>query len=159
LFVVSVGLLGVLTLVVNSQKAKTISKNALTAQYLAQEGMELVRNVRDTNWLENSNSNPVDWNRYITGSPSGEKYRVDYSVFQPTPISNISEAKLQISTGTDPNFYIHATGAPDSIFSRMITITAATTTSPSSSVSVLVQWLDQGQTYSYVLKSLLYDWY
>ncbi|HNX11195.1 MAG TPA: type II secretion system protein [bacterium] len=158
LFIVTVGLLGVLTLVVNSQKTKTLNKNALVAQYLAQEGMELIRNVRDTNWLENTTSTPVAWNRYIEGSPTGSNYRVDYLTFQPTAVTDISSAKLQLATGTDLNFYLHATGSPDSIFSRLVTITAASSTAPSSTVSVLVEWLDQGQTYSYTLDSLLYDW-
>jgi len=158
LFIVSVGLLGVLTLVVNSQKTRTLNKNALVAQYLAREGIELIRNVRDTNWLESTSSAPIAWNRYIEGSPSGINYRVSYDNFIPEPITDISEAKLQFSTGTDSNFYTHATGSPDSMFSRMVTITAADSAAPSSTVSVLVQWLDQGQTYSYTLDTLLYDW-
>ncbi len=37
---------------INSNKSIT---NTMQAYYLAQEGLELVRNVRDTNWLHNQN--------------------------------------------------------------------------------------------------------
>lgn len=159
LFVVSLGLLALVTLSVNNVKSRTVNKNALTAQFLAAEGLDLVRNVRDNNFLENTTSTPIAWDRYIVPSSTGATYKVDFQTFQPTAITGLSQAKLQLATSTNANFYVHNAGAPDSLFSRLITLTGADASPVSSTVAVLVQWNDQGQTYSYTLSSLLYDWY
>lgn len=157
LFIISVGLVGILSLTVKSANVQNSNKNLLIASQLAQEGLELVRNVRDTNWLLSTSSAPIAWDRYIEGSPSGNRYRVDYATFAPTPISDLSEARLQRqSTGPETGLYLHDSGQPDSIFSRMITITSSTSTA--SLVSSQVYWDEQGRVNSYKLETQLYDW-
>ncbi|MFA7702047.1 MAG: hypothetical protein WCX80_01135, partial [Patescibacteria group bacterium] len=126
------------------------------AYRLAEEGLELVKNIRDTNFIQNTTSTPVAWDRYLVASSTGSLYRVDYANFQPTAVADISEAQLQISTGTDPGFYLHDDSYSDSVFSRMITIISDGVAS--SSVSSLVTWSDQGQDYQVELKSMIYDW-
>lgn len=156
LFVISIGLVSILSVTVDSTRAQNLNKNSLVAARLAEEGLELVKNVRDTNFIQNTTSTPISWDRYISGTPGGANYRVDYSVFQPATTTSINTAKLQISEGPDSGFYVHNEAYPDSMFSRLITITASGTAS--STVSSLVQWIDQGQTYQVELKSILYDW-
>ena len=53
--VISVGVLGSINLINNSFGLATIAKNKLIAADLAQEGFELVRNIRDVNYLNNNN--------------------------------------------------------------------------------------------------------
>jgi len=156
LFIVSVGLVSILSLTVDSVRAQNLNKNSLVAYRLAQEGLELIKNVRDSNFIQNSSSTPVAWDQYIEGSVDGTNYRVDYATFQPATTTNISTAKLQLATTTDPGFYLHNSSCPDSIFSRLITITSAT--AASSTVTSLVQWFDQGQSYQVELTSIIYDW-
>lgn len=158
LFIVAVGLLSILSLSIESLKSQSINRNTLIAYNLAQEGIELIRNVRDTNWIENTASSPVAWNRYIEGSVSGNKYRIDYSYFYPVSVTSLSETQLQLATSTNEDFYLHSTGSPDSIFKRMITIVATSTSAPSSTVTSLVQWEEKGETYQYSLETMLYDW-
>lgn len=156
LFIVSIGLVSILSLTVDSVRAQNLNKNSLLAYHLAEEGLELIKNVRDTNFIQNTTSSPIAWNRYIDGVSPNNKYRVDYANFQPVLVSGISEAKLQLSAGANPGFYLHDGTSPDSMFSRMITVDSAGTAS--STVSSLVEWVDQGQTYQVELKTIIYDW-
>jgi type II secretory pathway pseudopilin PulG len=156
LFIISVGMVGVLSLTVRSANFQTTNKNLVIAGQLAQEGIELVYNVRDTNWRLNTATTTIPWNRYITGTATGTNYKLDYLNFAPIPITDISQARLQQGSSTNPGLYLHDATQPDSIFSRMITI--ASSTSASSSVTSLVTWDEQGQTKSYQLQTVLYNW-
>ena len=151
LFIISVGLIGIVNLTISSLKAQTLNRNTLIAYQLAQEGLELIRNVRDTNHLSGN-----AWDDDITGSPSGTKYRVDFASW-PAGISDISEATLQLASSTNAGFYLHDSSSPNSLFSRMITITTALGAA-SSTVESLVQWTEQGQLREYRLQTILYDW-
>ena len=61
-FVITIGLLAVFNIIQNITIFSRLAASRLTAVYLAQEGIELVRNQRDTNWLEG-----VDWDNGLTG--------------------------------------------------------------------------------------------
>ncbi|MBU2545232.1 prepilin-type N-terminal cleavage/methylation domain-containing protein [Patescibacteria group bacterium] len=50
--VISIGVLGAYSVAQKIFSLTFISTNHLTAAYLAQEGVEIVRNARDTNWIE-----------------------------------------------------------------------------------------------------------
>ena len=157
LFIISVGLIGVLSLTIKSANVQNENKNLFIASQLAQEGLELVRNVRDTNWILSTSSAPIAWDRYIEGNASGQRYRIDYVNFIPTSVNDISEARLQRqSTGSEAGFFLHDSGQPDSIFSRLITITSSTSTAET--VSSLVVWEENGKVSTYKLETMLYDW-
>jgi len=54
---VSVGMLATVivastSLLIRTSRSNSINANKITAYYLAQEGLELVRNIRDSNWLQ-----------------------------------------------------------------------------------------------------------
>jgi len=51
-FLMAVGLLATVSLLTIGVKKTSDNKYNLIASFLAQEGVELVRNIRDTNWLE-----------------------------------------------------------------------------------------------------------
>ena len=51
-FVLTIGVLAAFNVVQNITIYSRTTSSRLTAIYLAQEGIELVRNQRDTNWLE-----------------------------------------------------------------------------------------------------------
>lgn len=54
-FIVTVGVVAIANLVTNLFLYSRFLSSKLTAAYLTQEGMEIVRNIRDTNWLEGEN--------------------------------------------------------------------------------------------------------
>lgn len=57
IFVVVTGLIGSLTLVTQVMQFTSLSSSKLIASYLAQEGVEIVRNIRDQAWLDGSCDN------------------------------------------------------------------------------------------------------
>jgi len=65
IFLVTVGIGGVYTLIQRTTAFTPVISARFTAAYLAQEGIENVRNIRDTNWLERETWNEgvasTDW--------------------------------------------------------------------------------------------------
>ena len=158
LFIMAVALVGVLNLAIDSSRAQTSNRNLLIAQQLAREGLELVTNYRDNNWLAN-----VAWNNNLTGTPGGTDYIIDPFQYTPTLMNSASDAQLRIlpigSSGHDLYFHSASTNYVLTPFSRKITVEAADAISPTSTVKSLVQWTDHGNTYNYELETNLYDWH
>ena len=70
-FVVAIGLVATINLVVSGLNHSTDSRDYITASQLAQEGVELVRNLRDNNWAVNAGS--------FNGMPTSNNCRIDYT--------------------------------------------------------------------------------
>lgn len=67
--------LSVFALLAPTLKALSISNNTLVASMLAQEGIELVTNIRDTNWYEDFNNGLDDnpsWNDQLDLNPGNQ---------------------------------------------------------------------------------------
>lgn len=144
LFVVVVGLMGVLSLIVQNIQSQSLNKNNLTAYQLAQEGMELVRKVRDSNWR---NSNVWDKD-LVAGS-----YYMDYSDSTPHILSASTEGDLYKNSS---GFYVHG-GATETPFNRTIEI--ALIDADSMRVYIHITWSDHGRVFNYDLETILYDWH
>ncbi len=65
MFIVTLGVGSVFALVAQTVDSTRNVSSKLTAIYLAQEGMEIVRNIRDTNWLEQRTNPEVLWDEGI----------------------------------------------------------------------------------------------
>lgn len=122
----------------------------LTAAYLAQEGIEIIRNIRDTNWL-----NSLEWDTGFWVCWSG--CEADYTTG--TGISG--ETSLRAYTGEPLNidanqFYSYSGGTPTK-FKRKITIT--TEGDNLLKVSVLIEWQERGEPYNFEAEEHLYKWY
>lgn len=65
IFIITLGVGGAYALISQTISFGGLSSQKLIATYLAQEGIEIVRNIRDTNWLEGENwkngLGPGDW--------------------------------------------------------------------------------------------------
>ena len=145
--IITIGLLGVTSLVIQNLQVQSVNRNYLVASMLAQEGLELIRNIRDNNWLSGN-----DWDYGIEPG----SYIVDYTGYIGS-VSGIGEARLkQRSDVGEEGYYWHGAGGLNSIFSRLITITQ--TSSELLNVSCLIQWEDREQTYQYQADTILYDW-
>lgn len=145
LFIVAIGLIGILSLIVKNVQSQGYNKQNLVAYQLAQEGIELIREVRDTNW-----NNGED---FRTGIASDGSYYMDY--LDTAPLTASGPQALYLDSD---GFYSHDSAGTDSGFRRLITIT---TDSPDSFlVSVTVDWpnRENGERFSYVLETILYDW-
>ncbi|MFH1427060.1 MAG: prepilin-type N-terminal cleavage/methylation domain-containing protein [Patescibacteria group bacterium] len=147
IFIISLGLIGVLSLILQNIQVQYVNRNMLIGTELAQEGIELIRNIRDDNWLAGR-----DWDDDL----SGDNYIVDYTGYI-NSVSDITEARLQIRDDVgEEGFYWHEATDDDSIFSRLITIT--TIDINSSLISSLVSWSERGRTHQYQTDTILYNW-
>lgn len=145
LFIISVGLLGVLSLVIQNIQSQVINKNNIIAYQLAQEGIELVRKTRDANWV-----NAVAWDEnLVSGS-----YYMDYLDESPNVLTAGSDkADLYIDA---LGFYTHNDlGHEKTKLSRKIELE---TSGDVMVVRAQVTWKDRNKESIYNLETVLYDW-
>lgn len=98
LFILSIGLITVVSLIASSLRESLGSRDIITATLLAQEGIELVRNVRDNGFVK-STATPINPFEKFSGTDKYCKidYTYDYSTnitcagsFTPDPLEYIS---------------------------------------------------------------------
>ncbi len=147
LFIVSVGLVGVLGLIVQNIQSHDYNRSNLVAYQLAQEGIELVRNARDNNWRASRS--------FMNGLEEG-LYIADYQDEELVPYDGLPDStELHIDSN---GFYVHDLSAKPSGFSRIIKISEGPE-EKSFKVNSLVTWFIRDREYSYNLEVIFYDWY
>lgn len=145
LFIISMGMLGVLSLIIQNIQSQTYNKNNLIAFQLAQEGIELVRMVRDSNWRNGE--------AYTAGLPEGRLY-MDFEDLEPTVFSG-NTVDFLLRLGAD-GFYRHGGTDPSSSFSREIDLDLLNANSLQ--VDVHISWQERGRDMNYDLQTILYNW-
>lgn len=154
--IIGIGLVGVSSLIVQNVQVQYINKNVLIASQLAQEGLELVRNIRDENWLTDGN----DWK---IGAGSGTDsdivqdgdYVIDYLGDIDDSVNSIDEdgAKLYINSS---NFYTHTSaGNTETNFYRLITVNDLVSYLE---VKCTVRSKERDRTHDYEAETVLYNW-
>lgn len=143
IFLLTVGVVGSFSLMQKVTSFASISSSQLVASYLAQEGIEVVRNIRDTNYLERQ-----VWDSGI-GVGAG---RLDYrsETFPDATCGNY--LKYNEATHT----YICSTDS-NSKFQRQITI-GKEPALKKMVVSVVVSWSERGTQHQVVAQTELYNW-
>jgi len=149
IFVILVGVVGVLAIIQQTIAFAALSSSRLAASYLAQEGIEIVRNIRDGNWLEE-----VNWDIGLGGG----EYEADYD---DSDLSSYQDRYLYID-GTN-GFYKYittpASGDIQTKFKRKITITSDMDgATPRLKVSVLIEWQQIGKPHQVTAQEYLYNW-
>lgn len=156
IYLITVGVMGVFALVQQIISFADISSSRLAAIYLAQEGIEIVRNIRDGNWLK-GRAAEVSWDE---GLPAGIDYNADYRTqFLPDP--NCTGGYLKL----DGNFYICS--ADSSVkFQRKITISDKIDLDgdpegkpDKMKIFVEVIWQERGRTHKVRAQENLYRWH
>ena len=140
IFIVSVGLMGVLGLSDTSLKGAALSENRLIASGLAQEGIEIIKNIRKSN---------MEWDDWHSSVVDGN-YRVQYDssslmVFSETPL------KLNLASG----LYQYDSGN-NSIFYRKVALTKIS--DHEVKVVVEVKWLLKGAQRVLTVEDRLWNW-
>ncbi len=69
LSVLAIGITMASTAILNSLRNMTNAKSRVIAINIAREGIEAMRNIRDTNWLRYSNQRRLCWNHMPDGTP------------------------------------------------------------------------------------------
>jgi len=146
IFVMVVGMLAIISLLQTGIFSSSISSSRLTASYLAQEGAEIIKNVRDTNWLE-ARTSQNSWDEGLTVC-SGVGFIVDYNhSYGPSQIDPsfpcYSSQYLNIDSS---GFYSYSSGVQTK-FKRKILITQGSD-SNMRNVSVVISWTERGKDYS-----------
>lgn len=176
LFLITTGIIGSYVLINSSISSTTLASHRFTAAYLAQEGVELVRNIRDTNWLQGG-----VWDEGLLGCGDGNGDSItctgdvsdgciaDYTVSGQAGIDLSDSDSYPPSTGPytgqflqldqpDPadNWYSYLDGT-DTKFKRQINID--TSTFGMLQVCVWVGWTERGIFHNIAVRENLYDWH
>lgn len=122
----------------------TTARNALIAANLAQEGVEVVRSVRDANWFA---ARPFDDG--LSSCASGCLVQWDSQELQ--QIGTNPPLKLDAATG----LYQYSTGE-DSLFSRAITVTKISDIELS--VTSKITWHERTSDKEFSVEYHLFDW-
>jgi type II secretory pathway pseudopilin PulG len=149
LFISTVGIAASLSLALRSAYFQSVQKDLLGVVFLANEGLELMTNFRDTNMIIGNDYD--DWTGFGSAGIGENLYKVDYYTLSATSTESIDTAILQQDS---IGFYTHSTST-DSIFKRLITARAET--SASTTLEAWIKWNRRGEDYNYKLETILYD--
>lgn len=146
IFLLAVGAGGVYTLINQSLNSMSVLRSHLIASYLAQEGIEVVRNIRDTNWIKGS--------FWTSGIETAQDCGVDYT----SNSCQTLQADQVLSIGSN-GFYSYAVGT-DTIFKRKITLRKRSIYSADDALEVIVtvSWQERGVTKEFKAKEAIYNW-
>lgn len=151
-FILTIGIGGAFALITQVTKTSSLPNSRLVASYLAQEGVEIVRNIRDSNFLGISNGSGGNWDDFIVIPLCGTtEYEAIYSS---TSLDCFGDSFLQID---GDNRYIYASGVP-TLFKRKITITPDIVDPKKITVDVEVFWEEKGLPASVTAATEMYDW-
>ena len=143
IFVFTLGILAIMVLIDQSIAFSDQVKSKLIASYLAQEGIEIVRNIRDSNWIKKAPS----WD---SGLSVGD-YEADY---QSLAVSNYTGSYLNIDSN---GFYSYSVDTSTK-FKRKITISDKTSNPPRMRIASQVNWEIRGKYYYIEAVEYLYNW-
>lgn len=146
MFIMLMGAVGVFGLIARTVTFNSSVNSQLVASYLAQEGLEIVRNMRDANFLAIHKGAGGQWNAGLTSCEAG--CGADYN---DVALGSFQDTPLKLSNG----LYTYDAGT-DTIFTRKIAIDSATT--DLLRVSVDVSWQDKGNTRRVLGATELYNW-
>lgn len=150
-FIITIGMVGMMNLIGQSIRVQRLNEHTLIAYQLAQEGIELVRLIRDNNWLAEESDD------FISVMAPGN-YCLDY--FDVNLNSSANPCILYLNNN---NFYVHeSSNNIETPYSRLITIEeydGEVEDGVAVNVLVKISWDDVSGTFEYEAETRLYDWY
>ena len=149
IFLLLVGLIGSLSLITQVSSYTSVAASKLVASYLAQEGIEIVRNMRDQNWVA---GNP--WDTDLSSSPAD--YHADYTA---TSFLDLRSGGAILDIDNNGFYNYSGVGTP-SIFTRTIHIEKGSDDQSIETIKVLVtvSWNQAGGSHSVKAQEYLYNW-
>lgn len=151
ILIVAIGLVGTTQLIAQSLDAQMINKGGIVAYQLAQEGIEIVRQKRDANWLAPAPA--PDWREGLTSGT----YCTDYiSPLELHSVADLNACPLDLD---DQNWY-YAPSAESQNFSGFRRVVEISDNDANSIlVKATVSWDNRGRVIIYEAETLLYNWY
>ncbi len=145
-FIILIGVVAAFGVLQKIIVSTSIGSSRLVAAYLAQEGIEIVRNIRDTNWVEGSGS----WTQDIGGCGGGCEADYDDTMLSPWGVDG---HPLNINS---EGFYSYDSGV-ETKFKRKIIVDE--TPGEKLEVKVEVSWKERGRDHQVVVQENLYNWW
>lgn len=150
--VLSFGVVGVYSVFSDFSMLNYSTSSRFSAVYLGQEGLEIIRNIRDNNFINNA-----EWPKGLTicGSGCQADYKTGTSAQKPENKLKAYDNNKFLALNSD-GFYSYDPGVA-TIFKRKITISQ-----PSADVlivNVKVFWDYNGKPFSFETEGHLYNWY
>jgi len=155
--VIAVAMVGPLYAVQQSLNASRSARDQLIASSLAQEGVEYVRGIRDSNYLYTLNTgNPRSWLYGIDGTVGSTNCVTANCVIDPTQntVSRTIEPLYLSST----KLYNQQNNGNETPFTRTIRVTAVPGTSTEIVLTVTVSWEQRGVARTVVITERLHNW-
>jgi len=165
IFLLTVGVIGILSLISQTIVSSQITSSRLVASYLAQEGTEIVKNLRDANFLKIHKGETINWYDNILCCPAppcdwGQDYICEGD-YNDSSLTSSQDRKLKISG----NFYQYSDSGTETPFKRKITIFDIQDLSDplngipdKMKVQVEVSWTERLRDYQVTVQENIYKW-
>lgn len=162
-FILTVGVGGSFALIEQMLVGTSVAESRLIASYLAQEGIEIVRNIRDTNWLEKRELSGTEWNQDLdncagpVGCCEGD-YTTDTppSMTRLTSVASCNFGDLRYLRIDSSGFYSYGSGIQTK-FKRKIFIESSGP--DKEKVEVVVEWKERNRMHSVEAAEYITNWY
>jgi prepilin-type N-terminal cleavage/methylation domain-containing protein len=153
LVVISVGVLGIFSAISKYSQNTQSEKENLIASYLCQEGIEIVKNRRDTNWILIANGSSIDWDAGLTNCASG--CEADYLTDMSSDLPAWTGKSLYLDTATRSYKYIDNPLSTDveTKYTRRINIASG---GDYLDITVIVSW--PGNSTGVAVRETIYNW-
>ncbi len=161
--VISVGIVGVFIAIQQGISVVDYSRSRLTAAFLAQEGIEIIKNIRDTNLLE-GRTGAISWNEGIDPGAGTEEYEVEYNDVNSADVNLVASvcspdcdfSNLSFLKKTDNGFYNYVLGE-DTRYKRKIRIKKIA--DDHLRLTVVVYWKTKKGSEEFQLMQEMYEWW
>lgn len=156
--VLTVGLASGLNLIGQGLKSSSYLKNQSIASYLAVEGIELIKNKRDENFLKK-----VNWLQDLQDDCVSPKACIVDAAnlangISQCPVVNGNPKCAPLKYDTTVNLYNYSTGLT-TIFTRKIVISAALGFgNEDREITSEMSWTDRFGPHTYILKDHIFNW-
>lgn len=179
LFILVSGALALAALLARTQHTVGLAQEKFIAANLAQEGLELIQAVRDTNWLTHdaaetgecaTNRQPSGrdecWLERLCGE-DGQSAALDHRISTDTdPAAGITTvhhpttAQQQLYIGTD-DYWSHVPSTRPAVYQRVITLDCSQQSGEPAYVTATseVVWQSRGEARRVSVMTRLYNWY
>jgi type II secretion system protein I len=134
------------------------AKNKFIASYLAQEGVEMVRNIRDNNWLFGGRT----WADFVDPT-NGVGHcltncEIDSKTLAVTSCADQKGCQLYYDYSNQGDGFYTYSGTTSSPFRRKIMVQNGIDSINQAKVTTEVSWTKGGATYTTTFSEYLFDW-
>ncbi len=158
--ILSLSITATFTAVQNGIQSSTTAKDQTIAFYLAQEGMEFIKNIRDENALNSLDGSPTHWLYGMSSAPSDPCYFGEFCVID-SPQKTITQCSGGLGTcpvlrqEASSGLFGYNSGWPATTFKREIQFQQIS----ANEVTVLmnISWTYRGQSKSFQVSELFFN--